>query len=286
MTSVKDWSREEVEATVADYFAMLEAELRGDAYSKAGHNRNLQNVVKRSRGSIEFKHENISAVLIELGCRYVDGYKPRRNYQRLLRDVIVERLDASKRLRTLLEVTADAPVRDVPTLKDILSIKVPPPQFEPRRAPKGGAAQLREGPGPVIPVDYAGREERNRSLGLGGEKLVLEYEHKRLWTAGKKKLAERIEHVATTRGDHLGYDVHSFEETGEDRLIEVKTTKAGAMQPFFVTRNELRVSETRPDEYHLYRVHRFERDPKFFVLDGAVSDRCDLEGMVYQARVK
>ena len=43
---------------------MLEAELRREAYSKAKHNRRLQLVIGRSRGSIEFKHQNISAVLI------------------------------------------------------------------------------------------------------------------------------------------------------------------------------------------------------------------------------
>jgi hypothetical protein len=32
-----DWSRAEVEATVADYFAMLEEELRGVPYNKTAH---------------------------------------------------------------------------------------------------------------------------------------------------------------------------------------------------------------------------------------------------------
>lgn len=37
-----DWSRLEVEATVADYVAMLESEIRGEPYSKAEHRRALQ----------------------------------------------------------------------------------------------------------------------------------------------------------------------------------------------------------------------------------------------------
>ncbi|HEU4365670.1 MAG TPA: DUF3883 domain-containing protein, partial [Candidatus Krumholzibacteria bacterium] len=135
-------------------------------------------------------------------------------------------------------------------------------------------------------VDYIEREQRNRSLGAAGEELVLNYEHKRLWTAGKKRLADRVEQVSATRGDHLGYDVHSFEESGEDRLIEVKTTRSGALQPFFVTRNEVRVSEARREEYHLYRVHRFEADPQFFVLDGALPEVCELDGVAFEARVK
>lgn len=39
----------------------------------------------RSPGAIEFKHANISAILIEIGFPYLDGYKPRGNYQELLR---------------------------------------------------------------------------------------------------------------------------------------------------------------------------------------------------------
>lgn len=59
-----DWTIDEVEAVAADYFAMLKAELSRTAYSKAAHNRALQARIPRSRGSIEFKHQNISAVLI------------------------------------------------------------------------------------------------------------------------------------------------------------------------------------------------------------------------------
>lgn len=63
-----EWSREEVEATVSDYFEMLAMELRGEQYNKAEHNRNLQNLLNsRTKGAIEKKHQNISSVLVELG---------------------------------------------------------------------------------------------------------------------------------------------------------------------------------------------------------------------------
>jgi len=82
----EDWSTTEVAATVADYLAMLEHELRGEPYNKRDHNRRLQALLNdRSPGAIEFKHQNISAVMIELGFPYIDGYKPRGNYQELLR---------------------------------------------------------------------------------------------------------------------------------------------------------------------------------------------------------
>jgi hypothetical protein len=63
-----DWSRVEVEATVADYFSMLGKELSGVPYNKAAHRRQLLTLLNnRSEQSIEFKHANISAVLLDLG---------------------------------------------------------------------------------------------------------------------------------------------------------------------------------------------------------------------------
>jgi hypothetical protein len=81
MSSV-DWTRDEVEATVADYFAMLDLELRAERYSKADHNRRLQQRIGRSKGSIEFRHQNISAVLINFRQPFIRGYLPRRTTRR------------------------------------------------------------------------------------------------------------------------------------------------------------------------------------------------------------
>lgn len=61
------WSDLENDAIVADYMAMLADDLAGRHYSKAEHNRQLQELIGRGRGSIEYKHQNISAVLKGLG---------------------------------------------------------------------------------------------------------------------------------------------------------------------------------------------------------------------------
>lgn len=70
-----DWSDEQNDGIVADYFAMLADDIAGRRYSKAGHNRNLQAMVGRPRGSIEYKHRNISTVLNGLGEDWIQGYK-------------------------------------------------------------------------------------------------------------------------------------------------------------------------------------------------------------------
>src|ERR1035438_2786254 len=76
-----DWSEEELDVIVKDYFDMLGADLARQSYSKSKHNAAVEAMIGRSHGSIEFKHQNISAVLEKLGMPWIPGYKPRRNYQ-------------------------------------------------------------------------------------------------------------------------------------------------------------------------------------------------------------
>ena len=88
-----DWSQQEVQAIVADYFDMLIAELQGRPFSKTDHRRTLLPQLNgRSEGSIEYKYQNISAVLHQKGFRYVDGYKPHGNYQRSVVGIVDEYL--------------------------------------------------------------------------------------------------------------------------------------------------------------------------------------------------
>ncbi|SIR16084.1 hypothetical protein SAMN05421641_1284 [Paracoccus thiocyanatus] len=62
------WTDQENDLIVADYFAMLADDVSGRPYSKAEHRRGLLPLLNdRSEGSVEFKHQNISAVLKGLG---------------------------------------------------------------------------------------------------------------------------------------------------------------------------------------------------------------------------
>ncbi len=83
--SRQPWSEAEVNLLVADYFDMLRAEFLGQSYNKAQHRRTPSPQLNgRSDGSIEFKHQNVSAVLVDRGLPYIEGYKPRSNDQGLL----------------------------------------------------------------------------------------------------------------------------------------------------------------------------------------------------------
>jgi len=277
-----DWSREEVEATVADYLAMLSAELAGVPYNKAVHRRELVKLLnKRSEQAIEFKHANISAVLIDLGFPYIAGYKPRSNYQQLLYNVVSDRLAENPRLLNVAAADADLPIV-VPEVDDILSVVTSPPtRSEPARTAQ--QSQVRRRP---FSTNYLEREARNRSLGSAGEEFVLNFERARLLAAGREALAGRIEHTSRVRGDGEGFDILSFEESGKERLIEVKTTKYGRETPFFVSSNELAVSDSRADEYHLYRLFGFRLAPRLFTLAGALGSTCRLSASSYLATAR
>ncbi len=237
----------------------------------------------RTLGSIEFKHANISAVLLELGYPYVDGYKPRSKYQDLLREVVEARLTANPTLQITVKNLVDKPMIMPVKLFDLTDAIVGVPLRE-KNSRTNKTGQVRK-PKLILGVNYLERETRNASLGKAGEMFVLEVEYARLLKAGKPKLAERIEHVSQTKGDGLGYDVLSFEDTGKERLIEVKTTRFGRMTPFFASSNEVKVS-AELDNYYLYRVFKFDTDPKLFMLNGALEKSCQLEPIQYRASLR
>lgn len=276
------WSREEVEATVADYFHMLKLELAGQRFSKAEHRRALLKMLDgRSAPAVELKHCNISAILIELGCPYIEGYKPRGNYQSLLFEVVADRVEKDDLFN---RVALDAVERPAipPILKGPAQIIEEPPALRPHAAHSPKAAYDR-GKAPVK-RDYLAREARNRELGLAGEEFVVAIERARLIAAGKERLADRVDHVSMSRGDGLGFDVLSFEATGADRFVEVKTTAFGKETPFYLSRGEIEFSKQYSASFQLYRLFDFRREPRLFQLKGAVDRHCHLDPVTFVAR--
>jgi Domain of unknown function (DUF3883) len=280
---INDWSHEEVEAIVADYFDMLDRELRNTNYNKSEHRHSLTGLLNgRSDGSIERKHQNISAILIELGFPYISGYKPLRNYQQLLYNVVSNRLQNSTDLVNLVREQVNEPAK-IPDVDDILASLVKPPSI-PTLEKQQLRAEVRESTAKYN-VDYLAQEANNISLGTAGEQFVIRFEQARLIHAGRDNLASRIEHIAATRGNGAGYDVLSFETTGQERLIEVKTTSYGPLTPFFITRNEVDLSQRTAARYYLYRTFDFRRRPKMFTKHGSIDRSFKLDSTQYVASV-
>jgi len=82
------WGQSELGASIAAYRRMLNAETVGQPLTKRDVVEALMKVTGRTKGSIEMRLQNISAVLDELGLPWIDGYKPLRHYPDELRRLI------------------------------------------------------------------------------------------------------------------------------------------------------------------------------------------------------
>jgi len=281
--AARDWTEQEVQLIVADYFAMLEGELQGEPYKKSEHRRALNPLLAgRSDGSVEFKHQNISSVLVEMGLPYVEGYKPRGNYQGLLATEVESFLD--QRLG-FLEQLAAAPtlnpsgIQQPPSL-DISQIIVDPPEkiIAPSRTDKPWLSRRGQR------IDFAEKDAADPRLGKLGEEFVYQLERHRLKEVGRDDLVSKVEWVAQTIGDGLGFDILSFDETCDsERMLEVKATGLGKFFPFYVTANEVRCSDDIPDQYHLFRVFNMGREPRIYILHGSLKILCQLEPVLFRA---
>jgi hypothetical protein len=273
------WSSAEIEATVAAYFEMLRLELSGVPYVKAEYNERLRRLLdNRSKASVEYKFQNISAVLVNHAQVYVRGYLPAQNYQRALETSVLEWLTGRD---DLVEAVNASPILDPPAPRTTPSFgDVLTDAPEPGRAPR---APVQNAP---TKIDFVRRDAENRALGLRGEEFVFELGRRRLHDDERRPdLAGRVRWRARDDGDGLGYDISSFERTGGDRLIEVKTTGSGKYFPFALTRNELACSQRNAEVYRLYRLYEFGDRPRLYVLAGALDQACTLTPTQYRASV-
>ncbi|TSJ63103.1 DUF3883 domain-containing protein [Starkeya sp. 3C] len=273
-----DWSDEQNDAIVADYFAMLGDDIAERPYSKAEHNRLLQAVINRPRGSIEYKHQNISAVLKGLGEDWISGYKPAFNFQASLVDAVVRWLN--RHPDWLAPATRMAMGSSPSALREEAMLWIgPPPTHSNAPLPD----ELEQMTLIARKYDVAERDARNRALGRAGEERVLAHERASLLAAGRTDLAERIRWVSHVDGDGAGYDILSFDTNGSDRLIEVKTTNGWERTPFHITRNELALASERREDWRLVRLWNFAREPKAFELRQPLEAHVSLMATNFQA---
>ncbi len=131
----------------------------------------------------------------------------------------------------------------------------------------------------------AERDQRNAALGYKGELLVAEMERRRLQAAGMGVAADNVRLVASEKGsDALGYDVLSTSSGEKRRLIEVKTTRAGARTPFYISANELAVAEKNPSTWSLIRIFDYGVKPGFFEISSSVKSHADLRAISFLAK--
>lgn len=268
-----EWTDEQNDLIVADYFAMLALELSGQKYVKAHHNAVLQQLTGRARGSIERKHMNISAVVERLGLPRISGYAPLANFQAGLIGAVERHLS----MRALPQYSAKAGPSQKVSEDRTLWIG-PPPVITPTLS--NATPELER---LVRKFDPASRDARNRALGKEGEQLVFEQEIRRLESIRRLDLARKVEWTSQEVGDGAGFDIASFDNDGRPRLIEVKTTNGSAITPFYLSENERLFSDERPEAFTLMRLYNFSERPMAFELRPPLSAVLALNPTNYRA---
>jgi hypothetical protein len=266
----RNWTGEELDLIVSDYFLMLSDEAAGVSFNKAEHNRLLRANIDRIEGSIEFKHQNISAVLQQLGLPRIRGYLPATNYQKAIIaavDRYLSRNPVALHPEKAVSGFAERPGLFVETPPNLLPVT-------PRREDIERLVRK------FNPVE---RDFRNRKLGRDGEELMIQFERERLKQRDRPDLAKKIRWISEEDGDGAGYDILSFDEKGRERFLEVKTTVGSNTTPFYITRNELSFSSERPEAFRLCRVFDFSVRPRMFELAPPLRNFVHLSPLSYEA---
>lgn len=133
--------------------------------------------------------------------------------------------------------------------------------------------------------DYLSEYIDKAKIGLYGEQLVLRYEKEQLENLGKKELSKKVIQVSLNN-DSLGYDILSYDEDGNEKFIEVKTTR-GNNKYFYITENELNKSN-KLNGYMMYLVSDVLNNDKikFTILSSDAINNSELSPVVYKGKVK
>ena len=271
------WEAPEVEATISAYFMLMEREMEGLRVVKTDLYKTLAAKWGRAWKAYERKMQNISAVLALHDHPYIRGLAPLVNIQRSLEPATLNFIHEHHEVRDLLGRYRIK--RIIPYTADLFSgstVSDPPASFI--RGPKRGGAVISQ-------EEIAEKDANCKEIGLDGEKWVVHFEKSRLLSAGRKDLAENVEHVSVTRGDGLGYDVLSYDTEEREIHIEVKTTPFKIGTPFIISRNELDHSRDYPQAARLYRVFELYQQPRLYMLAGALDDKLNLDAISYRATV-
>lgn len=121
--------------------------------------------------------------------------------------------------------------------------------------------------------------QRDLLLGNAGENAIVFRERRYLADSGRQDLAEKVEQVSQTKGDYIGYDILSFQLSGEEKWIEVKTTTGRQSTKFHISENQIKQSENNPQSYQLHRLYDFNFDnltSNLYIVAGNLRQKLEL----------
>ncbi len=265
-----DWTSNEVNTCVDAYFDLFAKQLDGTGVIKSQFYKSLAEQIGRSHKSIEWKFQNISAVLDEMGLDWAKGLTPARNFQKSLADSIAIRLPTFLGKANGLMNSG---------LEDAEALYV---EAAPERATRVSdlPSYMRDLIAKFDPIE---RDKANSALGKAGERLAFQHERTVLSAADRPDLARKVRWVSQEDGDGAGYDILSYEPDGQVKFVEVKTTVGNNRTPFFISRNEFNFSQAETKRFRLFRIYDFRRTPRAFELPGDLNNFVRISAESYRA---
>lgn len=136
-----------------------------------------------------------------------------------------------------------------------------------------------------VDVDFQGKAKEQKDLGDKGEALVKQREIEFLQGRNMPDKATLVNIVQ----DGKGYDVFSFDEFGNEKFIEVKTTKGNEYSPFFLSENEIDFLRLHLNQYCIYRVYNYDEEnnfAEFYELNGDIESQLLMKPTQYKVLIK
>jgi len=149
-----------------------------------------------------------------------------------------------------------------PGIKDYIEPIYPPPDqvratFEDLNLSDLDPIKKRtKGASRVGKIDFESESRRNRKTGERGELVVFDKEREHLRKLGRDDLANKVKHESKVN-DAAGYDILSYDEKGNKKYIEVKSTKSNLPKStstsFLISDPEINKAKELPN-YYVYLV--------------------------------
>lgn len=137
--------------------------------------------------------------------------------------------------------------------------------------------------------DYESDNQRKAAIGDRGEKIVFDLEVKRLKDQGLERLARKVKRLSL-ESDSYGFDILSYENNGEERLIEVKATMSRVgLANFYLTKNELKVAKENSNFYIYIVFDLSNQTPKVWPIKNPfnpMNSSIEIEPIAYQVKIQ
>ena len=277
-----EWDETAVRLVVNSYFHYRSLDLQRKSFVKRHVYRDLAAQIGRTEKSIELKFQNVSAVLDHLGMEWITGLAPMKNYQKLLFDLIEEKLDMIAISDQYSPNTTYARgLNEAQTAfqhaAKLFQYEEPPEKTnQPDNLPEQLQFLTRK-------FDPVLRDLRNRALGEAGELTIFENEKNLLNQLGRSDLAQKVEWVSKDQGDGAGFDILSFNLEGREKFLEVKTTTGWRGTPFYMSGNEVDFARRTNNRYSIIRLYDFRRSARAFEIENPIEQNIHLLTDSYRA---